>query len=87
MIFQLTYRSEAIADISMDHINAILKTARNFNSEQNITGCLVFSSGFFVQLLEGKKDTIKALYKSIERDNRHTFVRVLSEERAEKRIF
>ncbi|MCW5517745.1 BLUF domain-containing protein [Muriicola sp. Z0-33] len=87
MTFQLTYRSEAIEGISMEHINTILQTSRKFNSAHNITGCLIFYKGFFVQLLEGNEEIVKALFDNIEGDKRHNNVDLLSQEQVEQRVF
>ena len=87
MLFHLTYRSIAIPEITIEQIGEILKTARNFNSKNDISGCLVFSKGYFIQLLEGSKDTIEELMDSIERDKRHTNIDILSQGEMKKRIF
>ncbi len=87
MLYHLTYRSIAIPEITIGQIEDILKTARNFNSKNDISGCLVFSKGYFIQLLEGSKDTIKELMDSIDMDKRHTNIDILSEGEVENRIF
>ena len=87
MLYHLTYRSIAIPEITIEQIEEILETARNFNSKNDLSGCLVFSRGYFIQLLEGSKDTIKELMDHIDRDNRHTDIDILSEGEMEKRIF
>jgi hypothetical protein len=76
-MFELIYRSIAVPNISDKEINAILKTSRKFNSENNITGCLLFHNNEFIQILEGDEKTIKKLYARIEKDNRHTEVRLV----------
>ena len=87
MLYHLTYRSIAIPEITTEQIEEILRTARNFNSKNDLTGCLVFSKGYFIQLLEGSKDTIKELMDHIDRDKKHTDIDILSEGEVEKRIF
>lgn len=87
MLYHLTYRSIAIPEITIEQIEDILKTARNFNSKNDLSGCLVFSKGYFIQLLEGSKDTIKKLMESIDMDKRHTNIHILSEGETEERIF
>ena len=87
MLYHLTYRSTAIPEITIEQIEDILKTARNFNSKNDVTGCLVFSKGYFIQLLEGSKDTIKDLMDHIDMDKRHTNIDILSEGEAEKKFF
>ena len=87
MLYHLTYRSTAIPEITIEQIEDILKIARNFNSKNDVTGCLVFSKGYFIQLLEGSKDTIKELMDHIDMDIRHTNIDILSEGEAEKKFF
>ena len=87
MNYQLTYRSIAIPTLGSKDINDILEFARDFNSKNNITGCLVYSHGYFVQILEGEAEKILTLMKSIELDTRHTFVDILSEGEVTKRMF
>ena len=57
-MFELIYRSIAVPNISDAGINAMLKTLRKFNSENNITGCLLFYNNEFIQILEGEEKTI-----------------------------
>ena len=87
MPYHLTYRSIAIPEITVEQIEDILKTARSFNSKNDVSGCLIFSKGYFIQLLEGSKDNIKELMDSIDADKRHTNVDILSEGETEERIF
>ena len=87
MLYHLTYRSIAIPEITIEQIEDILKTARNFNSKNDVSGCLVFSKGYFIQLLEGSKDIIKELMDHIDADKRHTDIDILSEGETKKRIF
>lgn len=87
MLYHLTYRSIAIPEITLEQIEDILKTARNFNSKNDVSGCLVFSKGYFIQLLEGSKDTIKELMDSIDMDKRHTNIDILSEGETGERVF
>lgn len=87
MLYHLTYRSNAIPEITIEQIEDILKTARNFNSKNDVSGCLVFSKGYFIQLLEGSKDIIKELMDHIDEDKRHTDIDILSEGETNQRIF
>jgi len=86
-VFQLTYRSKAIEDITPNSIYEIVKVAKEFNASVDITGCLVFDNGYFIQILEGKKEQVEELYFKIKKDKRHTFANVLSKGIAPKRIF
>jgi len=59
-------------------IEQILQTSRRNNKVQNVTGALLFDSGYFAQVLEGPKLAIEQTFERIQRDPRHGDVTVLS---------
>ena len=65
----------------------ILGTARANNSRKSITGALLFSSGFFAQVLEGPRASIEQIFERIQQDPRHSEVTVLESGAAEERSF
>ncbi|MAU71988.1 MAG: hypothetical protein CML04_07815 [Pseudozobellia sp.] len=87
MIYKLTYESDACVPFEKLGVDAILASARDHNKILNITGCLVYHNGAFVQILEGEKEEVHKLFKSIEKDPRHANVRLVSEEYDKKRSF
>lgn len=87
MLYQLTYRSEAKLGITAEDINSILRQSEANNPKFQITGCLVYNEGYFVQLLEGEKEIVKERYSIIELDKRHDLVEVLSEGETMDRMF
>lgn len=58
-------------------INSILQVARNNNGRNNVTGALLFNSGYFAQVLEGPRQAIERIFETIQRDQRHGEVIVL----------
>ncbi len=83
----LAYTSEAAAGIDgSDVFQIVAKSARN-NAESEITGILLFKSGQFFQIVEGPRDSLDALIFKLERDNRHSKVRVLGRTVTKERIF
>ncbi len=86
-VYQLFYVSTAKVGFEQTDIDAILKKARMFNPSQQLTGVLLFRGGIFLQLLEGDKEKVHALYKKIKRDPRHRNVFTIFENTAQKRIF
>jgi blue light- and temperature-responsive anti-repressor len=68
-------------------IAQILQTARANNKGHNITGALLFSSGFFAQVLEGPQLAIEEVFEKIQRDTRHSDVTVLSSQTGGQRDF
>lgn len=77
-MFNLIYRSLADPTTKQSDLEDILKLARKFNNDNQITGCLVYHKGLFVQYLEGEQNIVLQLYRRIENDLRHTDVKLLS---------
>jgi Sensors of blue-light using FAD len=86
-MYELIYRSVARPNLNADDIAKILETARNFNSKNEITGCLLFHNNEFIQIIEGEKAKLLQLYDSIKNDKRHSSVLLLAEDEIKERIF
>ncbi|MDK2773283.1 MAG: BLUF domain-containing protein [Flavobacterium sp.] len=86
-LFQLTYQSKAVSHLNLQDLENILNTAKNINSEHNITGCLVFYNGNFVQILEGNEVSVKKIYSNIVSDKRHHSINLLWECETNERFF
>lgn len=86
MIFKLTYESDARIT-NVIGVQDMLKSARKKNDTLNITGCLVYHNGCFVQILEGKKEDVYSVFQKIEKDTRHSNIRLVSEEFNKDRSF
>ncbi|NBC49469.1 MAG: hypothetical protein GVY22_16145 [Gammaproteobacteria bacterium] len=80
MPFQLCYASTATRDFTRNDLLKLLSAARAYNAEQGITGLLLYQDGHFLQVLEGEMDKVRALFKRICEDDRHTKVALLFEE-------
>ncbi len=87
MLYELIYRSQASDDITEGNLVDILETARGFNGQNNITGCLLYNNKQFLQLLEGEFDTLMALYEKIKVDDRHHDVHLLHMQETQYRIY
>jgi hypothetical protein len=86
-MIELVYFSEGSPDIQSEDISNILKTARDFNSINNITGCLLYHNNEFLQILEGEKETLMDLFNSIKKDKRHTNIILIAEDSKNERTF
>ncbi|WP_452223084.1 BLUF domain-containing protein [Lacinutrix chionoecetis] len=86
-IFELSYKSSAVTNLSALDINTIVSSARANNLKLKITGCLVFYEDLFFQILEGRKEDVLELYECIKRDKRHYNVTLLSKRVSLKRKF
>jgi hypothetical protein len=87
MPFQVIYSSRARQRMSIEDLANILRDARAGNETRNVTGALLFVDGVFLQVLEGEKDVVLGLMRSIAADSRHTDVKVFHEAEVEHRAF
>ena len=87
MLVRLMYASRAASPVGPDDLAALLKKSNRRNPELGVTGALCFSSGVFLQVLEGGRMAVSGLYNRIAADPRHRDVALLHfEEIAERRF-
>lgn len=90
-LFQLAYISRSNIDGSLDEIekqvNAILKYSQANNKAHDITGALLYSGGYFCQVIEGPEDEVLARFKNIQTDSRHEGVKILHYHQIDERAF
>ena len=84
-ITRLIYASIARENLSISELMQIRKQAKVYNAEHDITGLLCCGGGFFLQLLEGPRPAVNALYARIQRDSRHSHLEILSYTTSSKR--
>lgn len=58
-------------------IQDILLRARASNQRHDVTGALLFSDGYFAQVLEGPAEAVEAIFETIQCDPRHADVTIL----------
>ena len=86
-LYQLVYASKSVDGFIEKDLIDILETSRKNNKEKHITGALVYNKGYFLQMLEGKQETVEALFNHITKDNRHEKVSRFFQGTADKRLF
>jgi hypothetical protein len=87
MLRCLVYLSTARTLFSDRDLLELLTRSRTRNQEAGITGLLLYSSGNFIQLLEGEGDDVRALYARITQDPRHHNCIQLFDRPADQRLF
>ncbi len=87
MLVRLMYASRAAESVDQDELLAILKQSKAGNATAGITGVLCFSGGIFLQVLEGGRMPVNALYNRIAADPRHRDVVLLTYEEIGERRF
>lgn len=85
--WQLLYRSEQAYEMESADLMKLLFDARAFNRENGITGLLLHHDTRFMQLLEGERQDVHALYRKIADDARHSNLVVEMEIGAIRRSF
>ena len=86
-LYQLIYISRATQAFNHHELEALVDQSNNDNQKKDITGNLVYNGGVFLQLLEGDKNEIRALYEKIATDSRHTKVKEIYFSPAKYRLF
>jgi hypothetical protein len=87
MPYQLVYSSQATQPMAVADLEKILVDARTGNELRDVTGVLIYVDGVFLQILEGAKDTVLDLLKSIALDTRHNSLKVFSQLEVEEAAF
>lgn len=70
-LHELVYVSLATREMSIDDLTALLEESRENNARLGITGLLVYHRREFMQVLEGSRAEIFALYETICGDERN----------------
>lgn len=86
-MLSIIYKSEAVDGFDVPKIYKMLSTARDYNSENRITGCLVYHKQQFMQLLEGPDEEVMSLFERIKADKRHTNLQFLGRHQLDDRLF
>lgn len=83
----LVYVSRACKPMTAEVLAAIHTHAAPQNRSAGISGCLLYRDGYFMQLLEGQRERVLALYDRIRADARHTDCRLVLESPVATRAF
>lgn len=83
----LTYQSRASVPPTKDELDEIVRLARVRNRANSVTGMLLYEDGRYLQTLEGPREGLGTIWSSIERDERHEDIEVLSQHLVTSRLF
>ena len=78
MLERLVYRSQATHKLGSLHLFNLLSLSREKNRRLAITGHLLYTEALFVQCIEGPPEAIAHLWQSLQRDERHHDIELLS---------
>lgn len=83
----LTYQSKASTQPSEAELNELVANARMRNQSVGVTGMLLYEDGRFLQTLEGPPEGLSSVWTSIQQDERHKDIELLTEHFVEARLF
>mgnify|MGYP006153016777 CR=1 FL=1 len=86
-ILQIIYSSSAFKNMLKSDLYILLRQSRINNKIKNVSGLLFYLEGTFFQVLEGSREDVSELFAKISNDNRHTEIKILSENYANVRSF
>ncbi len=87
MLTRLLYVSKPVSPITTYVTASLLENSRVSNKKSEITGVLCQGTGIYMQVLEGERSAINALYSRIIADTRHHQVELLSFEEVDQRQY
>lgn len=87
MLVRLLYASRAAEGMNAEQLLSIFRTSKASNPQHGVTGVLCHSEGLFMQVLEGGRSAVNALYNQIASDPRHVDVVLLAYEEITERRF
>jgi len=87
MLTRLLYVSKPVGPITTFVTSSILEVCSVNNKKAEITGVLCQGSGIYMQVIEGQRSAINALYSRIISDKRHNQIELLSFEEVDQRRY
>ena len=86
-IYYIVYVSAASKPMTEKELDEFLVDIRKRNKKLGVTGMLLYNRGNFIQVIEGKEETIKQLFDDISRDKRHDTIVKILDGHTQKRSF
>lgn len=86
MLVRLFYTSRVV-DTSAATLDAIVELAMKRNEQNGVTGVLCSNSRIYMQILEGERTIVNALYGKLMGDLRHKDLTLLAYDEIEERSF
>ncbi len=87
MVCQLIYRSRVARRVRLADAEAIATEAAAKNAKLSISGLLLYTPAYFVQVLEGERGAVESTFERIAKDSRHEEVVVLAKTEVQTRQF
>ncbi|WP_051234519.1 BLUF domain-containing protein [Marinimicrobium agarilyticum] len=86
-ISRATFKPAAASGGVEPHVARILQQSRTNNPRLGLGGVLYYGNGYFFQCLEGDRPVVEELLGKLKKDERHKDVRIVMEQKIQKREF
>ncbi|MGI1669709.1 MAG: BLUF domain-containing protein [Neptuniibacter sp.] len=86
-MYRLIYKSQPTTSLNWEKVREILVQSERNNEEQDITGVLLATEHSFLQVIEGKYETVNQLFVKIVSDSRHSNIQLISFDLIDSRLF
>ena len=86
-LVQLVYVSAATKLLTDEELDQILESSVRHNTQNGVTGLLLYTKGNFMQVLEGTESAVSETYARICKDTLHTHIILILKEAIEVREF
>ena len=86
-LYEIIYFSNATQLMSQEDLIHLLLQCRKNNPPLKLTGMLLYRAGFFLQVLEGPKESTGHMYSKISKDKRHNKLSLFTFEKILNRSF
>jgi hypothetical protein len=86
-LVRLVYASRFAEDVKTDGLREILEQSRRNNPKEDISGVLCYGPGLFLQCLEGPRDAVNQLYRTIVNDHRNKDATLIEYANVDERMF
>ena len=86
-MYRIIYLSSAVNPMTDFELDELLLKAKENNLSNNISGILLHIDGDFLQVLEGEKQNVMALFDKIKHDPRHQSILTVIEGKIQNRQF
>jgi len=84
---RVVFVSRARQGLSFTDIQAILGNATVHNRRCDVTGMLSFTGSHFMEIMEGPDEAVTALLLAVDKDERHSGLRLVDQHAIEHRSF
>lgn len=86
-MYRLIYKSQPSTSLNWEKVRETLVQSERNNEEQDITGVLLATEHSFLQVIEGKYETVNQLFMKIVSDSRHSNIQLISFDLIDSRLF